>query len=978
MISTKFYKYILSIFLFLSISVLFVSCTEDEKEMKYPYKTVEGDPLNSRIYTLDNGLKVYLSNNPQEPRIQTFVAVRAGSKHDPAETTGLAHYLEHMLFKGTDKMGTINWEKEKVLLDKLSDLYEEHRFTDDEAEKRKIYAKIDSISFEASKLAIPNEYDKMISSIGARGTNAYTSVEQTVYVNDIPANELERWLKVEAERFRKVVLRLFHTELETVYEEFNMGQANDGRKAWRAMTEALFPTHQYGTQTTIGEGEHLKNPSMVNIHKYFEKYYIPNNMAICLSGELDYDETIRLIDKYFGGYEMGEEPVFTYDELPPIEEPVIKEVVGNEEPFVYAAFRFDGAASDDALMIKLISGLLSNGQAGLIDLNLLQRQRILGGGSFEVTMEDYSIHGLYGSPRQGQTLEDVKALLLDELEKIKAGEFEEWLIEAVINNFRLQQIRAYESNRARASAFVNAFVRSVPWENVVTEFDRMEKITKQDIVDFANKHYSNNYAVIYKRSGVDEDVLEVEKPQITPIVMNRDTQSVFYTSFTEMPTTELDPVFIDYDEVISREQVANRFPFYYIENEINELFSLNYIYDMGKDHDRYLELAVNYLPYLGTTRYSADELKEQFFRLGLRFDVSSSRDNINIRLSGLESSLEEGIELFEHILTSATADEQALNDLIDGILKERVNQKLNKNVILRSGMVNYAMFGANSPFTYILSEEELKAVEAQYLVDKIRELADYPYRIFYYGQENKDRVKELVENYRPQVEDLREAPEPTIFKELPTEKNEVYFIHYNMVQTDVMFVSRDKLFDKNLLPYAQLYLEFFGAGLSSIVFQEIREAKALAYSAWSVFSMPARSDNHHFLRAYVGTQADKLEEAVEAMIDLMNNLPDARSQFEGSRESAIRKIQTERITGQSIFWDYEAAKKRGLDFDVRELTYNELQKMDFEKFGAFFDEYISDRNYKFLVLGDRNNVDFDVLARLGEVKKIDLDELFGY
>ena len=290
-------------FALITIVFFIVSCggdTETKKtSYKYNYETVEGDVLNTFIYTLENGLKIYMSVNKDEPRIQTNIAVNTGSKQDPSDATGLAHYLEHMVFKGTSKIATINWKEEKVLLKRISDLYEKRRSVTDKVERNALYKQIDSLSGEAAKFAVPNEYDKMISSIGAKGTNAYTSVEQTVYINDIPSNEFEKWLSIESERFRELVLRLFHTELEAVYEEYNRGKDNDYWLAYETMSAQLFKKHTYGTQTTIGTGEHLKNPSMEKIHQYFNERYVPNNMAIILSGDLDPDNTVDLIKKYF-------------------------------------------------------------------------------------------------------------------------------------------------------------------------------------------------------------------------------------------------------------------------------------------------------------------------------------------------------------------------------------------------------------------------------------------------------------------------------------------------------------------------------------------------------------------------------------------------------------------------------------------------------------------------------------------------------
>ena len=403
-----------------SIAVLGYNINEEMSKIENQYESFANDPLNARVYTLDNGLKVYLSVYKDAPRVQTYIAVRAGSKNDPADATGLAHYLEHMLFKGTDKYGSLDFEKEKELIDKIEALYEEYRTIDmDDVENRsRVYAQIDSVSGEAAKFAIANEYDKMVSGIGAKGTNAYTSAESTVYVNDIPSNQLEKWLSIEAERFRNPVFRLFHTELEAVYEEKNRGLDNDGRKMFEAMLSGLFQNHTYGTQTTIGTVEHLKNPSLTEIRKYFNKYYVPNNMAICLSGDFDPDQVIVWINEKFGSFERKEDPIFTPGVEEPITSPIIKEVYGPDVERVYLAFRFPGIEERETQIMRLIDMILSNSQAGLVDLNLNQQQKVLNASCFPYTLKDYSTHILYGIPKEGQSLEEVKDLLLKPLNHI--------------------------------------------------------------------------------------------------------------------------------------------------------------------------------------------------------------------------------------------------------------------------------------------------------------------------------------------------------------------------------------------------------------------------------------------------------------------------------------------------------------------------------------------------------------------------------
>ncbi|MBW8049420.1 MAG: insulinase family protein [Cytophagales bacterium] len=976
----------------LSLSLLITGC--GDKKVWETYDSVANDPLNARIYTLKNGLKVYITVYKDEPRIQTLIAVRAGSKYDPPTATGLAHYLEHMLFKGTSKIASVDWENEKKLLDQIEQLYEKNRATTDPDERKNIYAQIDSLSGIAVDLAAPNEYDKMISSIGAKYTNAWTSDEQTVYVNNIPSNELEKWLKIESERFGELVLRLFHTELETVYEEFNRGQDSDFRKVYRAMREGLFAKHPYGTQTTIGTGEHLKNPSMIKIHEYFVTYYVPNNMAICLSGDLNPDSTVALIDKYFGSFVSKQVPQFTFEPQPNITEPLVKDVYGPEAESVSIGFRFDGIKSDDVKYIELIDVILNNGQAGLMDLNLIQKQKLLAAYSYADPMIDYSIHAFIGRPREGQPLEKVKELLLEQIEKIKNGEFDEWLVEAAINDKRLSQIQNYEHNFPRAIAFVEAFTNFVDWKDYVTGIDKMAQITKEQIVEFAKANYKDNYVVVNKRTGEDTTVVRIEKPTITPLDLNRENQSAFFKDLSKVTSDKLKPAFVDFEKDISRfalqgseaaggsEQSGDPglsgIEVNYIENKLNDRFELYYILDMGTNYDKVLGLAVNYLPYLGTEKYTASELQEEFYRLGLSFDVFTSSDRVYVSLEGLERSMEEGVKLFEHLLSNVLADNKALDELITDILKKRADAKLNKWLILYRAMYNYAVYGKRSSFTYILSEEELRSVKPGILIEKLKKLTSYYHRIFYYGQNKPETVLSVLNKHHQVPDQLNDYPEPEEYVQLPTEKDQVLFVDYDMVQAHILMISKDVLFDKELVPMGKLFNEYFGSGLSSIVFQEIREAKAYAYSARASYTTPRYPDKAHYVQFFVGTQADKLKESLGAMQKIMENMPEAYQQFEAARKGVTKKIESERITKTSIFWTYENAVRKGLDYDIRKDVYVGMRKIKLHHLRNFFDQHIKGKKYTYLILAKKKDIDLEVLKAIGAYEELTLEEIFNY
>ncbi len=945
---------------------------------EYTYESVEGDPLKARIYTLKNGLKVYLSAFDREPRVQTYIAVRAGAKHDPAENTGLAHYLEHMMFKGTKNYGTHNWEEEKILLKEISDLYEAHAAETDPEKKKEIYKKIDETSNKAAAYTVPNEYDKMMSSLGAKGTNAFTSSEQTVYVNDIPANELEKWAKLESERFSQLVLRLFHTELETVYEEFNMGQDSDSRKMFKSLMEAMYPNHQYGTQTVIGTGEHLKNPSMEAIHRYFDTYYVANNLAICLSGDFDYDKTIKVIDKYFGDLEPGEIPEFKYTPEKPITAPIVKEVVGPQEEFVYLGYRLGGSDTKDAVILKMINSIMQNGRAGLMDLNLIQKQKVLSAGAFDYIRKDYSSHIFYANAREGQSLEECKDLLVEQIQMLKDGNFDEELLQSVIRNMKLGKMKAFEKNRSRAMTMVEAFILHKDWATVVNEVDELGKISKQDIIDFAKKNYNENYVVCYKRTAEDENVYKVDKPTITPIDLNRTEESAFYQDFNAMESNALKPLFLDYERDIQTMPVKGPIKLNYLKNKINKTFSMYYVFDMGTNHDRILGTAISYLPYLGTNKYSAEDLQKEFYRLGLNFDVSSSANQVYVSLSGLEESLEEGMELFEHILANVQPDDAALKNMVADVLKSRENAKLDKRTIFWRALFNYAKFGEESEFTNILPKETLESLSGKQLVEKVRGLSNYPHKVLYYGQKDPKSVNMLLAKYHKMPETFEKLPAKKQYKEQDTDKDRVLFMDYDMVQAQILMVAKDTDFDVKLMPYAKLFGEYFGSGLSSIVFQEIREAKALAYSAFASYSIPRRMDESHFSYAFIGTQADKINEAMPAMRELMNNMPLAEAQFNGAKDAVTKKIESERITQTGIFFSQMSAQDQGLDYDVRKDIYEGVQKADMTSLQDFFNEHIKDRNYTIVVMGSKEQLDMDYIKSLGEFKELTLEEVFSY
>jgi len=862
----------------------------------FSYETVTNDPTGLRLYTLDNGFKVYLSQNTDEPKIQTYIAVRAGSNYDPKESTGLAHYLEHMVFKGTSKIGTLDWEKEKVFLDKISDLYEQHKAETDPDKKIELYKKIDATSLEASNYSVANEYDKMIGSLGATGTNAYTWYEQTVY-------------------------------------------------------------------------------TMVAIHNYFDTYYVPNNMAMVLVGDLEFDSTIKKINESFGTLEKKVVEHPTLPEETPITAPIVKEVFGPTTENVTIGFRSRGIGTEDEKLMTLCDMILANGNAGLIDLNLNQKQVVQNAGCSPSFHLEYGFHRFSGTPKEGQTLDEVKDLILAQIDLLKKGEFEDWLIEATVNDLKLSQTKEYENSTALAGMYVNAFINRENWIDRAKFLDNLKSISKQEVVNFANRFYKDNYVLVYKRKGEDNSIVKVANPGITPVNLNRGKVSPYMQDFNAVASEPLQPKFVDYKSDIKKAELDNGIKVAYIENELNDLFDLNIIFDMGNDSDNKLGFAVDYLEYLGTDTLTDEDIKKEFYKLGIKYYVSSSAEKVYVGLSGLKENLPKGLELLENLWANAVPNQEAYNKYVDQILKDRQDGKTQKGNIL-NGLMNYGKYGEKSRLRNIMQFKELSVLDPQELVDIVKDLKTYKQRVFYYGKDVDGAIAAL-NKYHKVPDSLKAYKEATVYTEQETGGN-VYFVDYDMVQSEMLFLAKGEPFKAENMAASTLFNTYFGGGLSSIVFQEIRESKSLAYSAWSNYSNASKKENSNYVMAYIGTQANKMPQAVDAMMELMNDMPEAEEQFMAAKEATLKKIAAQRITKSSIFWNYERLKKLGIDNDNREAIYKAIQNMTIEDLRNFFNANVKGEDYNVMVIGNKKDIDFKALSKLGDVKEMDIDYLFNY
>ena len=939
------------------------------------YEPNPADPLDAHIYELDNGLQVYLTRNTEEPRFYAEIAVRAGSKHDPADATGLAHYLEHLLFKGNQTMGTLDYESERPYLEQIEELYEQHFRETDTTRRAEMYAEINRLSQLAAQYAIPGELDKLYNSMGASGLNAHTWHEETVYKVGLPSNRLPHWAEIESQRFVDPVFRLFHTELEVVYEEKNRTLDNRDRLSYYALADLLYKNHPYGQQSTIGDSEHLKNPSLVYIQDYFDTYYVPNNMAIFISGDINIEETIELISEEFSAWERKElPPAQSWTEEPITDvERVTVTYPGQEE--VQMAFRTVPRGHPDQEALMLLDMILDNRTAGLINLNLNQRQRVQAAGSSPEFHNDYGSQTLWGAPREGQTLLEVEQLLLEQIDIIRRGEFEDWILPAIINDFKRMEKRGLESNTARVTTMRASYLANADWDYSVRQIERLEQVSKADIIEVANKYFTNqNYVAVHRVDGPAE-IPPVDKPQIDPVQIDPSRQSEFAETILSMPVDEIEPTWLVEGQDYQILDYAPGVQLYYAENPLNDLFTFSMSIDVGTEENDLLSLAGPVMGKAGTVDYPAEELQKQWYRLGAEFNFGTGANETVISISGMDPQFEEALVLMLELASNPQTDTATLEELKNSILQARRDQREDPAAISQA-LYLYNRYGEESPMLRALGSDEIRAVELEQILSLISGLQGYKHTLSYTGSMSPSEVTAIL-NRHHQIEGELMDPPPYRFRTArQVTENEIYVINRETAQAQVRLEFPDGEYDESLSVPASLYNSYFGTSMSSVVFQELREARALAYSAAATYAQGGRLGAENLALGAIGSQNDKAVEATAAFIELFDNMPASADRFADALGSQINRYRTGTIGFRAIPGTVRGWELLGLESDPRPERFARLQSSSLEDLMQFQRERIAGRSKLISIVGDTSRMDMDTLSELGTIRELTVDDVF--
>ena len=924
--------------------------------------------LKTKTIHLDNGLKVVMCENHDQPEIYGAVYVHAGSKNDPTDATGMAHYFEHIMFKGTDRIGTINWEKEKVYLDSISMMYDQLHETTDPARRNEIQLKINQLSIASTDYAIPNETDVILTQMGGKGLNAGTSYDRTVYYNTFPSNQLSKWMEVYAERFRNPVFRLFQSELEAVYEEKNMYGDNPANGFQEYMFHKVFGEHPYG-RPIIGYTEHLKNPQPTKMHEFYNTYYVANNMTLILVGDFNIEEAETLAAEKFGGWRSGVIPPQPKYDLPKFNGPVVEEV--RMTPVKMGALVFPGIKNSDPDMIplSLACSIFFNGETGLADQLMLDGQ-LMAAVMIPLSLEDYGINLMMYIPKiLGQSHEEAEQLVFDCLDKLKKGEFSDELFEAMRLDMLMGRLRATEDLKKLANLFLEMESTGQTYEEFMAETERIKKITKEEVVAIANKYFGNDYLDVRSKMGsTPKD--KVEKPNWKPLeAKNTNMKSEFAKMIEAEAVPEVTPQVIHIGTDVKITDISDGFKLYSAINTANDIFELRINFNYGLHDDPDLGMASNYRSMLGTEDKTYNEFTLALQKMGASIYTYAGDDYYTVSITGFDADLDDLLKLCHEKLYNAKNDEQQIKTLADASIMGFKSNKEDAST-WASAVEEYALYGDKSEYLNHTSTKEWSKRSGDELLAEVAEALKYDGYVTYSGGHVPQAVVMSLRNHH-------------ILPEKPLKGAESVRVENTFSGPQVFFAPNKKFRQSNIYFHvpgeklsmedealAALFNKYFGTDMYSIVFQEIREFRSLGYSARASYNYDWLERKPGKLHGYVGTQGDKTIDALSAMTELITNMPEREEKFNASKEALLKSRASQYYTFRDKPSIVRNWLMKGYDHDPRLETNELIRKAEFKDVVGFYNRLIKGRPVVIMMSGNPKMIDKKELKKFGEVKKL--------
>lgn len=923
---------------------------------------------------LDNGLTVVMCEDHSSPQAYGAVYVHAGSKNDPLEATGMAHYFEHIMFKGTDKIGTINWEAEKVYLDSIDIMYDKLHETTDLDERAAIQQKINELSLASTEYAIPNEVDVILTKMGGEGLNAGTAYDQTMYFNSFPANQIGKWMDVYVERFRYPVFRLFQSELETVYEEKNM-YGDEPIEAFKDyMFKEIFGEHPYG-RPVIGLTEHLKNPQTSRMREFFNTYYVANNMTLILVGDFDIDEIEPMVAEKFGTWRSGEIPAQPEFTLPEFNGPTIKEVRLTPVKMGVLAWKGVKVSDPDYLPLSIACSLFSNGETGIMDKDMLDGN-IMMAMLMPLSLEDHGANIIMYVPKLiGQSHEEAEEYIFASLNKLKNGEFSDDLFEAIRTNMLKEREQELESLGSLANLFLELEMRGMTYDEYLAETERINSITKEEIVKIANKYFGKDYLDIRSKMGFPEKD-KVDKPNWKAIeAKNTEAKSEFAKMIEAEEVPEVTPQVIEFGKDVEITKVNDCFTMFSTKNPYNDIFNLCITHNYGTIDDPDLSRAVSYWDLQGTEKMSFEELNLELQKLGAVITLSTNQSNCNVIIEGFEKDFDRILALCEEKLYNSGNDEKKKDILYEGEKMEEETMKEDASEWAQA-VRQYALYGEKSGYLAQTPLKQWMKRSGKDLLNEINTALNYSGEVTFIGNIDNQKVIEGLKKHNLVKNDVIKA-EKKFKSEKKYTENQVFFAHNKKFrQSNIFMYVPSEMLSQEDKAVCQVFNKYFGTDMYSIVFQEVREFRSLGYTAYSYFMYDYLNRKPGNLFTYLGTQSDKTNEGIDVLRGLVTDMPERIEKFNASKDALIMSRASDYVGFRSIPTTVSSWVEQGYDHDPRIETTNIIKKTDYKDVYDFYKKFVADRPIVIMMSGNKKQFDLKALEKYGTIKEVKYKEIF--
>ena len=938
----------------------------------------EGNPLEVKELKLSNGLTVWLNEDHTQPKVYGALVVKAGAKDCP--NTGIAHYLEHVLFKGTQRIGTVDYAAEKVWLDSISMKYNELSQTRDAEKRLAIQRDISRLSQRAADYAIPNEFDRLISKYGGSALNASTSWDVTEYHNTFAPQFLEQWCELNSERMINPVFRLFQGELETVYEEKNRAADNMITGAVERIIGAAFKGHPY-QYPIIGSTENLKNPRLSDMEDFFRRYYVAGNMGLMLSGDFTADDIVPLLERTFGRLPKGEAPKRQIEQLQPFNGETLN--VKLNIPLVKAVgllFRGPLATDKDYRALQLAMRLLSNDNAtGMLD-SLRTAHKMMFALSENFSLNEAGAVGLLVIPKiPFGSKKKAERLCWQQIERVKAGDFsDEKLTE--LKQVMLCSIQdELETITSRAGQMGEVFSQGRTWSDYLKEVEAIRTISKADVVAAANRYLlTDHYMRGVKRFGsYPKD--KVSQPNYTPVVpKHTHEQSAYAKELAGKPVAERSPRLIDMQHDAEIVPLTDHTTLYRVENPVNDIFALSLKWHKGKRDDARLALTEAYLTELGTDSLTKHQLGEAWQRLGTTLETKLSDDYLMLTIKGFDRNLEPSLSLLHHVLTSLKADKEAKKEMADEYKMshkqlDRTNSSIHQMVVAK------LMRGTRSPYLQQPTVAEAKKMTGEELLALFADVRQYDCSILYSGTRSSQEVASLCrDNLNLQTATLTH---PDNAVRLQTYDEPLVYVYDKPDSRQTLIGAycsiKPSLTDKEEAQL-RLWSQYMGGGMSSLLFQEIREFRAMAYTAHGYDIIPNRarhSDYPSGFLAYLGTQGDKAMQALAVLDSLMSDMPVNEQNVAAAKQEILNDINNSYPSFRQRANTVSSWCMNGYKEDLRTSLSRIVPTLTTDDMTGFYRSNIQQKSRIYYIIGNKKQLDLQQLSKYGRLVMLKKEDI---